>query len=405
VTVATSPDLVAQADSFLVDHETRAWPWDFFRRLRETAPLLRTTSGTWLVARYADCQSVLKDERFSRREAARRTSALPEGDTADQYTTRLVCEDGASHRRLRRIVNGPFLPRQVARWVPRIDSVGRDVLAQCARPRAMDFLAEFAYPLPIRVLCELLGVPHEDHERMGAWMSVLLEHINETASEAFTRQKMAAMVGLSGYLRDLVDRRRAEAPRDDLLSAMITAEAEGDRLSERELIGSLAELLHAGFESTANMMADGLHCLLEHPGQQQLLARDPGLAAQAVEEMLRFATPVLHALPRVALEDVTLPSGTIGQGDLVLALIASAARDPEFIERPDEFDITRRDNPHVAFGVGEHYCLGANLARAEAVTTFTLLAQEMLATMRIDGPVRWQPHHIIRGLEALPIAW
>ncbi len=405
MTVATSPDLVAQADSFLVDHETRAWPWDFFRRLRETAPLLRTTSGTWLVARYADCQSVLKDERFSRREAARRTSALPEGDTADQYTTRLVCEDGASHRRLRRIVNGPFLPRQVARWAPRIDSVGRDVLAQRARPRAMDFLAEFAYPLPIRVLCELLGVPHEDHERMGAWMSVLLEHINETASEAFTRQKMAAMVGLSGYLRDLVAQRRTEAPRDDLLSAMIAAEAEGDRLSERELIGILAELLHAGFESTANMMADGLHCLLEHPGQQQLLAEDPGLAAQAVEEMLRFATPVLHALPRVALEDVSLPSGTIPEGDLVLALIASAARDPEFIERPDEFDITRPDNPHIAFGLGEHYCLGANLARAEAVSTFTLLAKEMLATMRIDGPVRWQQHHIIRGLEALPVAW
>jgi cytochrome P450 PksS len=121
--------------------------------------------------------------------------------------------------------------------------------------------------------------------------------------------------------------------------------------------------------------------------------------------MLRFATPVLHSLPRVALEDVTLPSGTIGKGDLVLALIASAARDPEFIERPDDFDITRTDNPHLAFGVGEHYCLGANLARAEAVSTFTLLAQEMLATMHIDGPVAWKEHHIVRGLEALPIAW
>jgi hypothetical protein len=405
VTVAVSPDLIAEADAFLVDYKTRSVPWDLFRRLRESAPLLRTTSGTWLVARYADCQSVLKDDRFSRRAAALRTSALPEGDTADQYTTRLVCLDGASHRRLRRIANGPFLPRRVASWAPRIDSAGRDVLTQRARPRQMDFLAEFAYPLPIRVLCELLGVPHEDHEVMGEWMSVLLEHINETASEAFTQQKATAMASLSEYLRDLVDRRRTEAPRDDLLSAMLAAEAEGDRLSERELIGILAELLHAGFESTANTMADGLHCLLEHPHQQQLLAQDPGLAAQAVEEMLRFATPVLHALPRVALEDVTLPSGTIAKGDLVLALVASAARDPEFVDRPDEFDITRTDNPHIGFGVGEHYCLGASLARAEAVSTFTLLAHEMLATMRLDGPAEWKEHHIVRGLEALPVAW
>jgi cytochrome P450 len=405
VTVAPPPDLVAQADSFLADYQTRSDPWDFFRRLRETAPLLRTTAGTWLVARYADSQNVLKDERFSRREAALRTSALPEGDAADLYTTRLVCVDGIDHRRLRRIVNGPFLPRRVASWAPRIDNVGRDVLAQRARPRAMDFLAEFAYPFPIRVLCELLGVPHEDHERMGAWMSVLLEHINETASQDFTQQKTAAMTGLGGYLQDLVAQRRGGAPRDDLLSAMITAEAEGDRLSERELIGVLAELLHAGFESTANMMSNGLHCLLEHPDQQRLLAEDPGLAAGAVEEMLRFATPVLHALPRVALEDVSLPSGTIAKGDLVLVLVASAARDPEFIDRPDEFDIRRRDTPHLAFGIGEHYCLGANLARAEAVGTFTLLAQQVLATMRIDGPVRWADHHIIRGLEALPVGW
>ncbi len=403
--VTLSPELVAEADSFLVDYVTRSTPWDLFRRLRETAPLMRTSSGMWLVARYADCQSVLKDDRFSRREAALRTSALPEGDTADQYNTRLVCLDGTSHRRLRRIVNGPFLPRRIAGWAPRIDSVGRDVLAQRSEPRKMDFLAEFAYPLPIRVLCELLGVPHEDHERMGEWMSVLLEHINESASEAFTRQKTAAMVGLSEYLRELVARRRTEPPHDDLLAAMLAAEAEGDRLSERELIGILAELLHAGFESTANMMADGLGCLLEHPDQQRLLAQDPGLAAQAVDEMLRFAPAVLHSLPRVALEDVTLPSGTIPKGDLVLALIASAARDPEFIERPDDFDITRTDDPHMAFGVGEHYCLGASLARTEAVSTFTLLAREMLATMRIDGAVGWKEHHIVRGLEALPVAW
>ncbi|MCU1658642.1 MAG: cytochrome [Pseudonocardiales bacterium] len=406
MTVALSPDLVAQADSFLVDFDTRANPWEFFQRLRETAPVLRTSSGTWLISTYADCQSVLKDDRLSRREAALRTSALPAGDAADQYTTRLVCEDGANHRRLRRIVNLPFAPRNIARWTPRIMSVAEDVLARRRQPRSMDFLEEFSYPLPIRVLCELLGVPHEDHARMGVWMSVLLEHINETASEEFTKQKMDAMVGLSAYLRDLVAERRAGAPQDDLMSAMIATEAEGDRLSERELIGILAELLHAGFESTANMMADGLHCLLEHPEQQRLLAEQPQLAESAVEEMLRFATPVLHALPRVALEDITLPSGgTVAQGVLVLALVASAARDPEYVQRPDEFDITRQDNPHIGFGLGEHYCLGASLARGEAVSTFRLLAQEMLATMRIDGPIAWKDHHIVRGLEALPIAW
>jgi cytochrome P450 len=152
------------------------------------------------------------------------------------------------------------------------------------------------------------------------------------------------------------------------------------------------------------MMADGLHCLLQHPGQQQLLAQDPGLAAPAVEEMLRFATPVLHSLPRVALEDVPLPSGTIPRGDLVLALIASAARDPEFIERPDEFDITRTDNPHIAFGVGEHYCLGANLARAELEEALAFLAPRMPG-LALDGPPQLGGVEGVYGVDKLPITW
>ena len=405
MTVALSPELIEQADSFLVDINTRAVPWTFFERLRESAPVLRTTSGMWLVANYQDCQQVLKDERLSRKEAARRTSAISDGDAADQYTTRLVCEDGTNHRRLRRIVNQPFAPRNVARWTPRIIGVAGDILASRHEARSMEFLSEYSYPLPMRVLCELLGVPFEDHERMSQWMSVLLEHINEEASEAFTNEKTQAMVSLSGYLRELVAQRRAEEPQDDLMSAMIATEAEGERLSERELIGILAELLHAGFESTANMMANGLHCLLEHPDQQQLLAAEPGLAASAVEEMLRFATPVLHALPRVALEDVELESATIPAGEMVLALVASAARDEAFVERPGVFDITRSDNPHIGFGLGEHYCLGASLARAEAVSTFTILAQTILADMRLDGAIAWKDHHIVRGLEALPVRW
>lgn len=405
MTVALSPELIERADAFLVDFRTRSDPWAFFRQLREEAPLLRTTSGTWLVARYADCQAVLKDERLSRKEAAVRTSALPPGDAADQYTTRLVCEDGADHRRLRRIVNGPFAPRNVARWTPRIAGVADTILKERHEARSMDFLAEFSYPLPMRVLCELLGVPFADHEQISQWMSVLLEHINETASDAFTSEKANAMVSLSAYLRDLVAERRRTGPQDDLMSAMIAAEDAGDRLSERELIGILAELLHAGFESTANMMANGLHCLLEHPDQQRVLADDPSLAPQAVEEMLRFATPVLHALPRVALTDVNLPSGTVPAGDLVLALIASAARDPEYVDEPDVFDITRTDNPHIGFGLGEHYCLGASLARAEANSTFGALAQGFLRDMRIDGVVDWKDHHIVRGLDALPVRW
>jgi hypothetical protein len=151
-------------------------------------------------------------------------------------------------------------------------------------------------------------------------------------------------------------------------------------------------------------MADGLRCLLQHPDQQQLLARDPGLAEQAVEEMLRFATPVLHSLPRVALEDVTLPSGTIGKGDLVLALIASAARDPEFIERPDDFDITRTDNPHMAFGVGEHYCLGASLARME----IRIFLEEFLPRVRniqLTGTPLRTAASFVGGVKHLPIQW
>ena len=185
---------------------------------------------------------------------------------------------------------------------------------------------------------------------MGEWMSVLLEHINETASEAFTRQKTAAMVGLSEYLRELVARRRTEAPRDDLLSAMLAAEAEGDRLSERELIGILAELLHAGFESTANMMADGLRCLLNTPTSSGCSRRIPGSPRRRSRRCCASRPRCCIRSPGSRSRTSPCRRARSAKGDLVLALIASAARDPEFIERPDDFDITRTDNPHMAFG-------------------------------------------------------
>jgi cytochrome P450 len=302
-------------------------------------------------------------------------------------------------------VNGPFSAKNVSKWADRIGSVTDGLLDAVEGQRRMNFLDDVAHPMPNLVLCELLGVPHEDLPQLLEWFPVLLEHINPDASPEFAARKHEAMVSLAEYLRDLVAVSREREGADDLMAAMIAAEADNERLDGRELIGILAELLHAGAESTANTMTNGLHCLLHHPDQQKLLVDRPELAASAFEEVLRFATPILHALPRVALEPVELPSGTIPAGDMVIAVISSASRDPRVLEDPEVFDITRKPNPHMAFGSGEHFCLGNLLARKESVLVYERLARGPLATMRIESEPAWKPHHIVRGLESLHVTW
>ncbi|MEV0184576.1 cytochrome P450 [Streptomyces sp. NPDC050625] len=401
-----SEELSRLAQLFLTDFDHRAQPWDFFKMLREEAPLVRSTSGTWLAVRHEDVVEALRHPMLSRASAAARTSALPDGEAAELSTTRLACIDGADHLRLRKIVNRSFSARNVKSWEPQILETTAGLLAPYMEARRMDFLGDVARRMPLVVLGDLLGVPHEDIPQLMNWLVLLMEHINPEASAEFSTAKHEAMISMSRYLRELVANRRASgSTENDLLAALIGAEDEGDRLTEKELIGIMNELLHAGAESTTNAMTNGLHCILQHPDQRDLLVERPELANQAFEEVLRFATPALHALPRVALEDVELPNGVIPAGDMVLPIVASAARDPRVVEDPDVFDITRKPNPHVAFGSGEHFCLGNLLARTEASLVFRQLAEGPLATMEIAQPATWTPHHIIRGLDSLHVKW
>ncbi|MET7400884.1 cytochrome P450 [Dactylosporangium sp. NPDC005572] len=401
-TTAAARDLAERADLLLTDHRVRAHPWALFDEMREAAPVLRTTSGVWMLTRHADCQSILRDSRMSRKEAAARTSALS-GETAEQYTTRLVCEDGAEHRRMRKVVNQAFSARNIARWHPLVEELAN--FEPLLDRHELEFLNEYARPLSVRALCEVLGVPFEDRSTLEKWMGVLLEHVTGKVDVAFATERHDAMTGIAAYLRNLLDERESDRDGGDLVSILLRAYSDEGRLSERELIGILAEILHAGFESTATTMTNGLLTILSHPEQLRLLVAQPQRATAAVEEMIRFSPPGALRLPRVALEDVDVDGTVIPAGSMVMALTAAANRDPEVVERPHEFDITREPNPHITFGLGEHYCVGNGLARSELVAAFNSMARTCLADMAIDGPIVWRDHHIVRGLEALRIRW
>jgi cytochrome P450 len=374
--------------------------------LRRQAPVVRIRAPyggeCWLVTRYDDVRAVQTDTRFSRKamvgKDVARTAPYPlQGGS-------IVEMDPPEHTRVRRIVSKAFTAKRVEALRPRaqelVDALLDDLVKAGKDGAAVDLVDGLCLPLPIAVICELLGVPFEDRSRFGAWARVFM-----TSSAHTVEEMMEAHANLMAYLADLVAARRAH-PTEDLLAALVTVRDEGDALTEDELVNLGFSLLVGGFETTAAQMGKFILFLLEHPDQLVLLRERPDLTASAVEELLRLINLAAGtSLAWVATEDVELGGVTILAGDAVMASAAAANLDESVFDQPERFDITRDPNPHVAFGHGAHFCIGAHLARMElqvAIRTLVTRFPELRLAVAADE-VPWRVGSAVWGLEHLPV--
>jgi cytochrome P450 len=364
----------------------------------------------WFVTRYDDVVKVLLDDgRFVRDPALvfslDELASFYEGppEAVDFINSHMLNKDGNDHRRLRRLVTKAFTPRMVEQLRPRIQEIADGLLDEVEVRGAMDLVDEFAFPLPITVIAELLGIPAADRDRFRLWSNAIMTPALTPEQVARSGQLMSEFVA---YLRNLFDRRRA-TPGADLISALLRVDEGGDRLSEQELSSMVALLIIAGHETTVTLIGNAVLVLLQHPEHRAQLEREPTLIGPALEELLRYEGPVERALNRWAAEDVELGGQTIRRGEGVIVILGSADRDPARFGNPDVLDFEREDNKHVAFGRGSHYCLGAPLARLEAEIALTTLFRR-LPGLRLAVPVddlSWRPVPLFRSLVSLPVAW
>jgi pimeloyl-[acyl-carrier protein] synthase len=318
----------------------------------------------------------------------------------------MLDRDPPDHTRLRSLVSKAFTPRVVEALRPHIQKIVDSLLDRVAGANAMDLIEDFAYPLPVIVICEMLGVPFEDHERFKQWgldIARGLDSILLPPDSDVARRSDAARSALTAYFRELIAERRA-SPRADLLSGLIAAEEVGDRLREDELLATCILLLVAGHETTVNLIGNGTLALLRHRDQLRRLREDPGLIASAVEELLRYDGPVQRTA-RVSGEDVAIAGRTIAKGELVMPFIGAADRDPAQFPDPDRLDIARTDNRHIAFGWGIHFCLGAPLARLEGQIALNTLVRRLPKLALATDKPEYRESLTLRGLSTLPVCF
>jgi cytochrome P450 PksS len=394
--------------------EFKADPFPFYRRLREVSPVHRVKlpegKMAWLVTRYDDVIQVLTDERFFKDFLA-----LPKEHANSTWLERMLGpllvplarhmlnQDPPNHTRLRNLVQQAFSPRLVEKMRGRIQTLSDELLDRALPRGRMDLIADYALPIPTTIIAEMLGVPVADRHKFHRWSSAMLA---AGATRFGLLLAMPSAMSFMRYIRQFIKIRRAD-PRDDLVSALITAKEASERLSDDELLSMILLLIVAGHETTVNLIASGMLALLEHPDQLEKLRNNPALIKPAVEELLRFTAPVETATERFAREDVELAGVKIAHGDLVLAAIASANRDESQFPDPDSLDITREPNRHLAFGQGIHFCLGASLARLEGqIAINALLARTRDLRPAVDPTaLRWRSGLVLRGLKALPVSF
>jgi cytochrome P450 len=395
-------------------------PYPAYAWLREHSPVHRTRlpSGVeaWLVTRYADARQALADQRLSKNPAhhaepahAKGKTGIP-GERKAELMTHLLNIDPPDHTRLRRLVSKAFTPRRVAEFAPRVqeltDRLIDDIFEKqhSAEKGEADLIHEFAFPLPIYAICDMLGVPPEDQDDFRDWAGMMIRHGGGPRGGVARSVKK-----MRGYLAELIHRKREE-PGDDLISGLIKASDHGEHLTENEAAAMAFILLFAGFETTVNLIGNGVYALLRHPEQRErlqasLAAGDSGLLATGVEELLRYDGPVELATWRFATEPLTVGGQRIAAGDPVLVVLAAADRDPARFDAPDTLDLSRTDNQHLGYGHGIHYCLGAPLARLEGQTALATLLRRM-PDLRLAGDpadLRWRGGLIMRGLRTLPV--
>jgi len=389
----------------------KADPHPFYTRLRAEAPVWRTTLSdkrtAWLVTRYEDVAGVLKDDRFAKdplnaQDPEQRAESPWVRGYLKPLEQNMLDLDDPDHRRLRTLVSKAFTPRLIERLRGRIEEICRELLDAMERRGKTELVRDYALPLPATVIAELLGIPAKDHRRFHRWSN----RIVSISSGRDVWRALPAALAFVRYLRKMSERRRI-SPEDDLMSALVQAEEAGDRLSQDELLAMSFLLLVAGHETTVNLIASGTLALLEHPEQMKKLEDDPSLIKPAVEELLRYTSPVEIATERYARQDLHISGTEVPRGELVLAVLGSANRDDQHFEDPDTLDLARDPNRHLAFGRGGvHHCLGAPLARMEGQIAITALLQRFPNLHReVDpGSLHWRRGLFLRGLQRLPLA-
>ncbi|MBA4496505.1 cytochrome P450 [Paenactinomyces guangxiensis] len=402
-----STDKVWEINLFSSEFKENAY--QIYKQLRLNDPVHRITMPSghhgWLITRYQDALAVLKDDRIIKNPRKVLNTDKPNRVLAesDLLTNHMLSSDPPDHTRLRSLVQKAFTPRMVEGLRGRIEEIAHTLLNDVQDKGKMNVIDDFAFPLPIIVICEMLGIPAEDRDKFREWSNAIISATNQPDK---MRQIQPQVQEFIDYLHDLITKRR-QTPRDDLVSRLVHAESEGDQLTEKELFAMIFLLIIAGHETTVNLIGNGILALLEHPAQMEKLKQQPELIHSAVEEMLRYYSPVEIATNRWASEDIFLGGKKIPKGDMVLVMLGSANRDPEQFANPDQLDITRENNRHIAFGLGIHYCLGAPLARLEGeIAIQTLLARMPDIQLAVNpATLKWRPTFLMRGLEELPVTF
>ncbi|MED0939641.1 cytochrome P450 [Bacillus cereus] len=385
--------------------------YEIYKESRKIQPILFVNEvelgREWLITRYEDALPLLKDNRLKKDM----TNVFPQDttnmylsvDNSDHLTTHMLNSDPPNHSRLRSLVQKAFTPKMITQLDGRIQRIADDLISEIERKGTLNLVDDYSFPLPIIVISEMLGIPKEDQAKFRIWSHAVIASPETPEEIKETEKQLSEFIT---YLQYIVDVKRKD-PKEDLVSALILAENEGHKLSAPELYSMIMLLIVAGHETTVNLITNTVLALLENPNQLQLLKDNPKLIDSAIEEGLRYYSPVEVTTARWAAEPFQIHEQTIQKGDMVVIALASANRDETVFENPEVFDITRENNRHIAFGHGSHFCLGAPLARLEAKIAITTLFNRM-PELQIKGnreDVKWQGNYLMRSLEELPLTF
>jgi cytochrome P450 len=408
VGIVSSPVIDGLLMQALITPEGQANPYPLYARMREEARVSRTSFGPLVVNGYDECLSVLRDPRLGRgigveapTEGLFDDSGGRRGEFFDVSQHNMLMADPPDHTRLRRLVSRSFTPRQVERLRPTIHALVEGLLNSMARSRDVEFIGDFALPLPMAVIGELVGVPESDWGTLQPHVRAAAKGIEPILSDEDTDAAIKSVEVLAEYFLNLLDERRKH-PQDDLLSSLVSAWENDDRLSDDEVCSTAILLFAAGFETTTNLLGNGLLALLTHPDQLRDWRSHPEIAPLAVEELLRFDSPVQFNL-RTALEPAELEGERLERGDRIVVLQGAANHDPARFEDPDGLNLRRRDNVPLSFGWGIHRCIGAPLARMEGEIAFNALLSRFPTLDLVSETPPWRPSFTLRGLLELPL--
>ncbi len=402
----------ATSDYELFCRSRLADPYPFYHRLRTEDPVhFSDTLQTWVLTTYDDVAAATRDARFSSDRMQFYLNPIPAESRPKlaslcEYMSRwMSMKDPPDHTRLRGLINNAFTSRSVEEMIPRIREISRNMIADFGEGGRVDLIGQFAYPLPATVICEMLGIPSDEQTQFRQWSNdivafsagsgLLLEEVAACAQES--------QLALVEYCRRIIDQHRRQ-PQDDLISRLISVEQEGTQLNELELYAMCVQLFVAGHETTTNLIGNGVLALLHHPRDFEHLRTHPELLESAVEEFLRYDSPVQRA-GRIVHEDLEIRGRRIEKGQSVMLMYGAANRDPDQFADPDRLILSRQPNRHSAFGRGPHFCVGAPLARLEAQIAFETIFSRLMEIRLSDRELRWRPSMAMRGLESLEVEY